>query len=135
MMVSATLAVLLSGCASTNSALVENQSRPYPQAMERSPTVPIQVIRRSTHIEMTNTTARAYGASTIWLNGRYSRSIEGLAIGQTLRLDLREFYDQWGDSFRAGGFFATRDPDGLVLVEIESGDALTGLVMVGNIYE
>ena len=129
------LAGLLAGCAGSRSTLSAEQTRPYPTELAREATAPIQVIRRTTHIELTNTTARNFGPSTVWLNGRFSNAIEGFEVGQTLLLDLREFHDQWGDRFRAGGFFATRDPDALVLVEIESQGVLTGLVMVGNVYE
>ncbi len=130
-----TLAGLLAGCVGSRSTLTAEQTRPYPTELAREETAPIQVIRRTTHIEMTNTTAQNFGPSTVWLNGRFSNAIDGFEVGQTLLLDLREFYDQWGDRFRAGGFFATRDPDALVLVEIESQGVLTGLVMVGNVYE
>ena len=72
---------------------------------------------------MTNTSARAFGPSTLWINASHSREIDGFAIGESLTLDLRSFVDEYGNTFRAGGFFATRRPHDLVLAEIETGDS------------
>lgn len=127
--------VLLGACAGSGNTLRPNASRAYPKELTRRGTLPIQVIRHVTHIELTNTTARSFGPSTIWINGRFSMPIDGLAIGQTLRLDLREFRDEFGDTFRAGGFFATRDPDALVLAELENDDAMYGLIVVGSLMD
>ena len=66
----------------------------------------------------------------------YSRHIEGMEPGQTLRFRLREFEDQHGQAFRAGGFFATREPERMVLAELETvegaGPVLLRLVVVGQ---
>lgn len=112
-------------------------ARPYPFEAEREDVLDIQVFREGTRITMTNTTARAFGPSTLWVNQRYSRPIDGLASGQTLTLDLYDFRDQYQDAFRAGGFFATRDPDRVILVEIEPGGVqddgtLYAFVVVAN---
>lgn len=131
----ALLLLILSACSSSRSALIENQTRPYPKQLAKSGSVSIQVLRRSTKIELTNTTAESFGPTTIWLNGRYSSEIDGLEVGQSLTLDLRSFYDEWGDQFRAGGFFATRNPTPLTLVEFEMPEGLVGLIMVGDTLE
>ncbi|CAG0979402.1 hypothetical protein PHYC_01683 [Phycisphaerales bacterium] len=93
--------------------------RVYPQETPRGGVLDIQVIRESTNIVFTNTTARSFGPSTLWVNMRFSRMIEGLGVGQTMDLDLRDFKDEYGDSFRAGGFFASEAPQPVVLVQIE----------------
>ena len=54
--------------------------------------------------------------------------IEGLAVGETLELDLREFKDQFGSAFRAGGFFASERPQRLVLLQIETKGEGAGLM-------
>lgn len=104
--------------------------------MARGPTLDIQVFRRQTEIELTNTTARSFGPSTLWLNARFSRPIDGFAVGQTLLLKLSDFKDEFGDSFRGGGFLATERPERLALAEIQPGDAkppaMLGLVVVGE---
>ena len=55
-----------------------------------------------------------------------------MPIGQTRRFDLREFVNEYGERFRAGGFFATERPDDVVLVQIEHGGRLDGLLVVGT---
>lgn len=112
------------------------ERRPYPLELRQGATLDVQVVRDETHITMTNTTAREFGPSTLWLNQWYSREIDGFAPGQTLRLDLADFEDKFGDAFRAGGFFATDIPQRIALVQIESGApgarTLTGLVYVNE---
>lgn len=121
------------GCSSIPSQVP--YARPFPREVARGKTLDIQVFREAQYIEFTNTTASAYGPSTLWLNGRYCRPIEGLAIGQTLKLRLNEFRDEFHEPFREGGFFATEKPDRLVLAQLETGDGtgvMYGLVVVGT---
>ncbi len=102
----------------------------YPQAMPRGETLDVQVRRDTTHIALTNTSSRAFPAGRLWLNMRFSRAVDGLAPGQSLSLDLREFRDDLGDTFRAGGFFSTQRPDPVVLVQWDDGSQLLGLVAI-----
>lgn len=126
---------LLASCASQGSALRTNAGPTYPRTLENAGALPIQVIRRVTHIDIANTSPRSFGASTVWLNGRFSHPLDALAVGQTLRLDLREFRDEFGEAFRAGGFFATRNPEALVLCELETEGRMYGLIVVGSLID
>ncbi len=113
-------------------------ARPYPIALSRAETLNIQVIREGPQITLTNTSARAFGPSTLWLNNRYAYPIEGLEVGETISLHLGRFADENSDRFRPGGFFATEVPDLLVLTELETispqtgAPELLGLISVGN---
>jgi len=124
------------GACSSSSRTDAGDARPYPFEAERRGVVDIHVFREGTRIKMTNSTSRSFGPSTLWVNQRFSRPIEGLGSGETLTLNLYDFRDQYQDPFRAGGFFATRDPDPVVLVELQPGDgdegALYGFVVVKN---
>ncbi len=125
----------LTGCSSTPDTV--DYARPFPRELARGETLDIQVFRDNQDIEFTNTTAKSYPAGTLWLNGRYSRPIPGLAVGETLKFRLREFRDQYNDHFREGGFFATEKPDRLVLAQLETtapgGEPLMlGLIVVGT---
>lgn len=107
----------------------------YPRDMRQSRTLDVQVFRQTKHMELTNTTAVSYGPSRLWLNGRYSRPIDGFAAGQSLTVPLDDFVDNLGDTFRGGGFFATETPERLVLVQLETKSpdgtpVLLGLVVV-----
>jgi len=107
----------------------------YMAELQQSRTLDVQVFRTAKHVEMTNTTAMTIGACRVWLNGRYSHSIDGFAAGQSVKLPLKGFVDEHGDVFRGGGFFATEIPEKLVLAQIETvgeggGSVLLGLVVV-----
>lgn len=94
-------------------------------------TLDVQVERDDTRLYMTNTSARAFGPSTLWVNKGFSLPIDGFAVGESLTLELSSFIDEHANRFRSGGFFATRVPHDVVMVEIEdaSGD-LYGLIVV-----
>lgn len=118
----ASLACILGLSACSSSVRIRGDERPYPDRIERTPALDIQVFRRVKTLTMTNTTAHEFGQCTLWLNARYSKRIDGFAIGQTLEIPLSEFHDEFGEIFRGGGFFAADPPQRLVLAEVESPD-------------
>jgi hypothetical protein len=122
-------ALALGGCRGGQSI---DYARPMPGTLTEGEVLNIQVLRSVTRLRLTNTTSRSFEGCTLWLNQRYSRPVGDLAVGETLDLPLREFVDEFGDTFRAGGFFATRDPDPVVLAELETGETLFGLLVGGN---
>ncbi|MEM9064567.1 MAG: hypothetical protein AAGB51_03660 [Planctomycetota bacterium] len=109
---------LLAGCSLSDRS--DADYRPYPYELAQAETLDIQVFLNPTTIEFTNTTARAFGASRVWLNQRYSREINGLDVGETKVLSLGEFRDRFGDEFPGSGFFATERPERLVLAQLET---------------
>jgi hypothetical protein len=122
--------VLAGGCASTQDASLASPVYPAEKAQLR--TLDIQVVRTETSIRLTNTTARAYGKSRLWINRWFCREIDSLGVGQTIELAQKSFRDQYGEAFRAGGFFATRKPQVVELVQMETADGMLGLVAVGK---
>jgi hypothetical protein len=112
-------ALLATGC--SGGADPVPYAREYPNSIERAPaTLNIQVFKRPTRLEFTNTTPRAYAPATIWLNRRFSYPIDSIAIGESISLPLSNFRDEFSDAFRGGGFFAREAPERLVLAEIET---------------
>jgi hypothetical protein len=112
----------------------EARARAYPADAARGKGLDIQAFRVSTRLRLTNTTARSFGPSTVWLNQRFSAPVSALASGQSVEMELKEFVDEYGARFRAGGFFATQPPEPVVLVEIEEGGAaaMVGVRVVSN---
>lgn len=113
------------------------QGRAFPPELRQTEVLDIQVFRHETRIEFTNTTARSIPAGTMWLNRRFSRAMPAIAVGQSFDLALDEFEDEFGEHFRAGGFFATREPETLVQAQIETTGndgkpALLGMIVVGQ---
>ncbi len=132
--------LMLGGCRLFNEQLTAKPGPTYPQAVRQGPVLDVQVFREVTALRFTNTTTRDFGPCTLWLNKRYSLPIEGFASGETVELDLTRFVDAFGDTYRAGGFFAQRDPAPVVLAQLETTDeagepVLLGLVVVENKYD
>ncbi len=95
-------------------------ARPYPENPTLSGTADIQVVRDGTQVSMTNTTAREFGPSTVWINMQWSLPIDGFKPGQTLTLDLSQFRNEHQERFRAGGLFSAERPDMVALTQIET---------------
>lgn len=131
--------LVMGGCQLFNEQLTAEPGPAYPQTVKQGEVLDVQVFRDVTTLRFTNTTTRDFGPCTVWLNKRYSLPIEGFNSGQTIELDLTAFVDEFGDTYRAGGFFAQRDPAPVVLAQIETSDAegkpvLLGMVVVENKY-
>ena len=123
----------VTGCA-RSAAFTERA--PYPESLTVLPPSNIQLYRQGRTITLSNTTARPFGASTIWLNKWFSRDIKSLAIGESMTLTLGEFTDEYGDAFKGGGFFATTAPERIVHAELETQEdaqrVLVPLIVVGQ---
>ena len=104
----------------------------YPDDRKIIAVLDIQVLRDETKLTMTNTTARTITPSRAWVNEWWSHDFPGLVPGQTLSMDLGDFKDRFGTDFRAGGFWATQNPDALVKFEVEQGDGMVGFVVIGQ---
>lgn len=126
--------MVFGGCRVLGGAPDVDYARAYPRATTKGDVLDVQVFRNGTRLTMTNSTSRSFGPSTLWINERFSRPIDGFGAGQTLSLDLYTFRDEFQDQFRAGGFFATRDPDPVVLVQLETDEPseMVGFVVVSN---
>lgn len=128
----------MSGCQLFNEQLTAPAHSAYPETITQGEVFDVQVFRDVSVLKFTNTTTRDFGQSVIWINKRYSLAIPGFASGESVELDLHLFVDEFGDVYRAGGFFAQRTPAPVVLVQIETieNDApiLHGFVVVDNKY-
>lgn len=124
-------AMLSAGCSSGP----RPAGTPFPTGMAQDRTLDIHVIRSVRKIAFTNTTLVTLPPGRIWVNRFYSRpSDEPIAPGQKVTLDLASFVDEFGEPFRAGGFWATQQPDDVVLVQYQTVEGevpvLLGLVVV-----
>ncbi|MCA9287251.1 MAG: hypothetical protein KDA05_01620 [Phycisphaerales bacterium] len=126
------LGLLGSGCGGATS-VDTSFARPFPSGLEQQRVLAIQVRREPTSITFTNTTASHVPAGTMWLNKRYSRPFSGLGVGQTVTMRLVEFVDEFGESFRPGGFWATRASQRLVLAQFEVDDGAGATTLIGTV--
>lgn len=106
-------------------------ARPYP-AKAQSQSIDVQLRRDETTVFITNTSARAFPESTLWINAQYARPLPALAVGQSVSFDLSSFRNEFSEPFKSGGFFATERPDTIVLAQIELESELVGLVVVNG---
>lgn len=127
----ATMIALLAPAGCTSGSKVAG-GRAYPTHKPQTRVLDIQVIRRDTRITATNVTSEAIGPCTMWVNAEFSREFDGLAIGESKTLSLLDFHNEFGESFRGGGFFATQRPSDLVQAQLEGETEMTGLIVVNG---
>ncbi len=128
------------GCQLFNEQLTAEPGPAYPQDAQVAEVLDIQVFRDVTTLRFTNTTTTDFPAGTMWLNKRYSAPIAAIDAGETVEIDLAGFVDEFGDTYKAGGFFAQREPAPVVLAQIEipgenNDPMLYGLVVVQNKFD
>jgi len=105
----------------------------FPEDKPRLRTLNVQVEVGDTEVELANGSAVSLPAGSLWLNRWFAADIDGLASGERLVVPLERFRDENGLPPRAGGFFATRERDHVVLAEIETDRGLHGLrVLAGD---
>ncbi|MBL4591049.1 MAG: hypothetical protein JKY96_03725 [Phycisphaerales bacterium] len=130
--------VAMSGCQLFSEKLTADPGPAYPETIARGQVFDVQVFRDVDQLIFTNTTPVGFGPSVVWLNKRFSSPIASIAAGETITMDLHFFVDQWGETYRTGGFFAQRDPAPVVLVELETAEnqrpVMHGFVIVENIF-
>lgn len=128
------------GCQLFNEKLTADPGPVYPQDAMMVEVLDVQLFRDITVLRFTNTSTTDFPAGTMWLNKRYSAPIPAIASGETVEIDLKQFVDEFGDTYSAGGFFAQREPTPVVLAQIEVPSiegvpVLYGLVVVQNKFD
>ena len=120
------------GCAEPHRDDVSLATRPYPIGSGTPETIDVQVVRDDVMIDLVNGTQQSWRDATVWINRRYMAPLQSLPAGATRRMNLWTFRDAWGSVFYAGGFFRSREPMDVRLVELQaSPDApLLGLITV-----
>jgi hypothetical protein len=109
-------------------------TQPYPTDLHIAESVPIQVIREGEYIEIVNSTADDYNNCTLWINQRFSSPLPLLLAGSTIKFNLWNLRDAYGEQFNAGGLWRTDEPTLLVIAELqlEPDVPLIGLVVIGE---
>ena len=126
------LLVFLAGGCQSPQYYIDKATRPYPDSQHRPESTDIQVFRSGTSIEVVNSTPYSYYDFDMWINQRYVRHVDELPAGRIVQMSLWDFYDERGERFSAGGFWQTRPPIPVRMVEMQLNevDPLIGLVTV-----
>ncbi len=104
----------------------------YPRTVPIEGVVEVEVFREDTQITLANHSAQGFADFTLWINERFQRKVESLPVGGMVTLSLKEFRDEFGEEFRAGGFFSSEKPDPVVKAEIARDGSMIGLVVIPN---
>jgi hypothetical protein len=122
--------ITVSGCTTLYDPALE--TRPYPSELGQGGVVQVQAIPMELAIRVINATATDYSDIDVWVNRRYVQHVRSIPAGATVDLEIEKFRDQWGQCPQPGGFWRTRAPTPLVLVQIQTDEKspLVGLVMV-----
>ncbi|MFT3686975.1 MAG: hypothetical protein QM783_18985 [Phycisphaerales bacterium] len=123
------LALLLAACSSKPATITNGPI--YPDRKQTS-VIDVQVIRHTTTVTMTNTSARTFDNARLWANQWYSHELPSWKPGESLTLGLADFKDRYGQPMRAGGFWAIDNPEKLVLMQVEQGQETIGLIVIGQ---
>lgn len=94
-------------------------TRPYPA--DRPPTrmLEIQALRVGGDLVLVNASPFPFDNLDVWVNRRYMLQLDRLDVGETRTTWMGDYFDQWGETPVAGGFFRTEVPTPAVLVEFE----------------
>ena len=108
------------------------ETRPYPSELGQGSVVQVQAVPMELAIRVINATATDYTDIDVWVNRRYVQHVKSIPAGATVDLEIEKFRDQWGQCPQPGGFWRTRAPTPLVLVQIQTDEKspLVGLVTV-----
>lgn len=107
-------------------------TRAYPSELPQSQVVDIQVFRDGGELIVVNATPQSFENFDIWVNRRYMLRVDRLDAGTTRRFWFGDFFDLWGETPVAGGFFRTERPTPAVLVQLQIGERspLLGVVSI-----
>lgn len=124
----------LSGCEQSR-FVPDMATRPYPRELHTTDVVDIQVFRDGSDIELINATAHGYRDFDLWVNQRYVHHIDELPAGGRMTLSLWDFFDERGERLNAGGFFRTRQPTPVRLVEMQTAadEPMVGLIAIPEV--
>lgn len=107
-------------------------TRPYPAHLVQFETIDIQVFREGAELIVVNATPQSFTDFDLWVNRRYMFHVDRLDAGETRRIGFGDFFDQWGETPVAGGFFRTDRPTPAVLVQLQIGtdEPLLGAISI-----
>jgi len=109
--------------------------RPGPEYPDSAPGVgalDIQVRVGGRAVALTNTTDRILPEGRIWLNAWYSAQAGPIGVGESVSIPISAFRDEHGQAIRGGGFFAAEAPEVIVLVQYQTDQGISGLIVVGS---
>ncbi len=127
----AAIAGVFGGC-SGRRYVASQATRPYPAQLGQGEIIDVQVFRDGGELVVVNATPQSFSDFDIWVNRRYMLHMDRLEAGEIRRLWFGDFFDQWGETPVAGGFFRAERPTPSVLVQFQIGteEPLLGAIAI-----
>ena len=112
-------------------------TRPYPVELGQSEVLDIQAFRKGPNLTIVNASLQNFENVDLWLNRRYMHHLDFLPAGETVIVNLNNFWDQWGETPIAGGFFRTEKatPSVLLQFQFDQISPLAGAVCIPDTSE
>ncbi|MSR41680.1 MAG: hypothetical protein EXS10_07235 [Phycisphaerales bacterium] len=122
----------LSGCGTGVRTDPAKATRPYPFELAQGSVLEVQVLNVDEYMVIVNATLHEFTEVDVWLNQRYLQHVARIGPGETLQLEVAEFWDHRGEAPFPGGIFRRFQPTPIRLVQIQTAakDPLIGLVAI-----
>ncbi|MDG1977727.1 MAG: hypothetical protein P8J88_09105 [Phycisphaerales bacterium] len=118
MLLVALLTIAVAGCGGRRYE-PSQAGRPYPEELGQGSVIAVQVFRDAGDLIIVNASPQSFEELDVWVNRRYMLQLDSLAAGETRRVWFGDFFDQWGETPVAGGFFRTEAPTPSVIVQLQ----------------
>lgn len=118
MLLVALLVIGVAGCGGRRYE-ASRATRPYPEELGQGSMIAVQVFRDAGDLIIVNASPQSFEEVDVWVNRRYMLQIDRLVAGETRRVWFGDFFDQWGETPVAGGFFRTEAPTPSVIVQLQ----------------
>lgn len=130
MLPSLTLALGLLPSCSNRVFDASRATRAYPHELTQGETIECVAYRDSAQLVIINNTLNQFEDFDIWLNQQFVSHVEILKPGATIRLQITDFFDEWGETPVPGGFFRSQPPTriGLVQFQLDQTSPLIGVL-------
>lgn len=123
--------IMLGGCFPKRYNPAKGTER-YPMELGQGETANVQVTRDGDRMVIVNGTAIDFQDINLWLNQRYLHRVKRIAPGETINIEMGDFWDVWGGGPNPGGLLRWYDPTPIVLVQaqIDETSPLVGFISI-----
>ncbi len=126
------LVCALQGCGTGVRSDPTKATRPYPFELSQSRVLNAQVLNVDSNMVIVNATLEEFNDVDVWLNQRYLQHVAHISPGETIRLNVEDFWDHRGEAPFPGGIFRRFQPTPIRLVQFQTSakEPLLGLVSI-----